>query len=195
MINGPLQFDCIANSLTQNVSPFEDKYITIPYLHWIVVCVLWLCVDSSPASAFKLDWKFPNLSWRSPGRNQSGPLALLLCSPSYHLAWSLLSIQLCEDSSHTSVIMSFRHCLGKAPGRNQSGPLALLCQTKGHHWESPKTPLPIKSTWATPNHGWQSAAKIHLGYSQSWSAISRKGFKRSWQPTLSKSTWFFQRGW
>ncbi len=40
-IDGPLQSNCIANLITQQISFFKGKYITIFYLHWNVRCALW----------------------------------------------------------------------------------------------------------------------------------------------------------
>jgi hypothetical protein len=75
-INGPSHFNCIAIRLpiffsqASGTNSLEGKYIK---LWWIVVCALWHCIDSSPASVFKLDQTFPNLSRRSAGRNQEAP--------------------------------------------------------------------------------------------------------------------------
>jgi hypothetical protein len=110
-IDGPLQFNCIAIA-TENYS--LSKVNTLSSLD-CRVC-LWLCVIPFP---FKLNQTFLNPSWRSPGWNKSGPLALLLYPPSYHLP--------CSDSSHASVIMNLLRTFPSSSWKST--------------WEEPKGPL------------------------------------------------------
>ncbi len=205
-INRPLQFNWIANSLAWRWSTGHCNLIALPThlsknfplskvntsLFPIFIGFSYapfgFALISPPLQLLSLIGHFQICLGDHPGEIKVAP------QPSFFVTLSF-SMKLTVRLTHASVIISFCHHLGKAPGRNQRGPSALFCLTKGHHWESTITLLPIKSTWATPNCGQQSAKKIHLGYPQSWLAISRKGFKQSWQPSFSKSAWFFQCGW